>query len=73
MPSAKVLESKKAIVADLTEKVKNAKAGVIVNYQGIIKSFTQNKIKDGCWLRFVSQITGLKYSFYYSVDTYQIL
>ena len=35
MPSAKVLESKKAIVADLTEKVKNAKAGVIVNYQGI--------------------------------------
>ncbi len=35
MPSAKVLESKKAIVADLTAKIQNAKAGVIVNYQGI--------------------------------------
>ena len=35
MPSAKILESKKAIVAELTEKVKAAKAGVIVNYQGI--------------------------------------
>ena len=35
MPSAKVLESKKQIVADLTEKLQNAVSGVIVNYSGI--------------------------------------
>jgi len=35
MPSVKVLEEKKAVVASLTEKVKAATAGVIVSYQGI--------------------------------------
>ena len=35
MPSASILESKQQIVADLTEKLKNASAGVIVDYQGI--------------------------------------
>lgn len=35
MPSAKILEEKKAVVAALTEKVKTAKSGVIVSYQGI--------------------------------------
>ena len=35
MPSAKALESKKQIVADLTEKLQNAVSGVIVNYSGI--------------------------------------
>lgn len=35
MPSTKVLEEKKAIVSDLTEKLKNATAGVVVNYSGI--------------------------------------
>ena len=35
MPSAKVLESKKQIVANLTEKLQNAVSGVIVNYSGI--------------------------------------
>ena len=35
MPSAKVLESKKQIVADLTDKLQNAVSGVIVNYSGI--------------------------------------
>ena len=35
MPSAKILESKKAIVADLTEKIKESSSGVIVNYSGI--------------------------------------
>ena len=35
MPSAKVLESKKQIVADLTEKLQSAVSGVIVNYSGI--------------------------------------
>ena len=35
MPSAKVLESKKQIVANLTEKLQTAVSGVIVNYSGI--------------------------------------
>lgn len=35
MPSQKVLEQKKALVADLSEKMKNAVSGVLVNYSGI--------------------------------------
>ena len=35
MPSAKVLEEKKAIVSALAEKMKNANAGVFVDYKGI--------------------------------------
>lgn len=34
LPSEKVLEQKKQIVADLTEKLKDAVAGVIVDYKG---------------------------------------
>lgn len=35
MPSANVLEQKQKIVSDLTERLKNSVAGVIVKYQGI--------------------------------------
>ena len=35
MPNAKVLEEKKQLVADLTEKFKNSAGGVLVDYQGI--------------------------------------
>ena len=35
MPSAKILEQKQQTVAELAEKLKSAKSGVIVNYQGI--------------------------------------
>ena len=35
MPSAKVLEQKKQIVAGLAETLKNSVAGVIVDYKGI--------------------------------------
>ena len=35
MPNAKVLSEKQAIVESLTEKLKNAAAGVIVDYKGI--------------------------------------
>ncbi len=35
MPNAKVLESKKAIVAALEEQLKGAQAGVLVDYSGI--------------------------------------
>jgi len=35
MPSEKVLESKKAVVASLVERLKNAQAGVIADYRGL--------------------------------------
>lgn len=35
MPNAKVLSEKQAIVADLTHKLQNAAAGVLVDYRGI--------------------------------------
>ena len=35
MPSAKILETKKAFVKDLTEKLDGALAGVVVSYSGI--------------------------------------
>ena len=35
MPSISVLEQKKAVVADLVEKIKKAQSGVLVQYQGI--------------------------------------
>ena len=35
MPNAKILSEKQAIVAELTEKFKNAAGGVIVDYKGV--------------------------------------
>lgn len=35
MPSEKILQSKKEFVANLTEKIKNSVAGVLVDYKGI--------------------------------------
>ena len=35
MPNAKVLEEKKRLVAELSEKFKNSAGGVLVDYQGI--------------------------------------
>ena len=35
MPSEKILESKKELVSKLSEKLKNASAGVLVDYKGI--------------------------------------
>ena len=35
MPNAKVLSEKQAIVAELTEKIKGAASGVLVDYKGI--------------------------------------
>ena len=35
MPSNKILEEKKQIVNELTERIKNAKSGVIVSYMGL--------------------------------------
>ena len=35
MPNAKVLATKKAVVEDLTEKIRKSTAGVLVDYKGI--------------------------------------
>ena len=35
MPSKSILEQKQTVVAELSEKLKNSPAGVVVNYQGI--------------------------------------
>ena len=55
MPSARVLESKKKIVSDLTERMKNAVAGVIVSYQGIT-------VENDTALRAELRKAGVEYS-----------
>lgn len=55
MPSEKVLEQKKQIVADLTEQLKNACAGVVVDYKG-------TTVADDTALRKELREAGVKYS-----------
>ena len=57
MPSASVLEKNKAIVAELTDKVKNATAGVVVTYQGIT-------VEDDTALRKALREAGVDYKVY---------
>ena len=71
MPNAKVLSEKQAIVAQLTEKVQKAAAGVIVDYKGITveedtalrKACRENEIDyavvKNTLLRFAFNNTGL--------------
>ena len=54
MPSAKVLESKKARVEALTEQLKSAAAGVIVDYKGIT-------VEDDTKLRKALREAGVTY------------
>ena len=62
MPAANVLEKNKAIVAELTEKVKNATAGVIVNYQGIT-------VENDTALRNALRKAGVDYKVYKNTFT----
>ncbi|MGN1419634.1 MAG: 50S ribosomal protein L10 [Acutalibacteraceae bacterium] len=55
MPSAKVLEQKKQVVADLTERLNNSCAGVIVDYKGI-------NVADDTALRKELREAGVEYS-----------
>ena len=55
MPSEKVLEQKKQVVADLTEQLKNSVAGVVVDYKGI-------NVADDTKLRKELREAGVKYS-----------
>lgn len=54
MPSAKVLEQKKQIVAELTERLKASCAGVVVDYKGI-------NVADDTALRKELREAGVKY------------
>ncbi|MBQ7835908.1 MAG: 50S ribosomal protein L10 [Clostridia bacterium] len=55
MPSAKVLEQKKAVVAELSEKMGRAVSGVLVKYQGIT-------VEDDTKLRAALRKAGVEYS-----------
>ena len=57
MPSAKILEAKQAVVAELTEKVKSAASGVVVSYQGIT-------VEDDTKLRAELRNAGVEYKVY---------
>lgn len=54
LPSEKILEQKKALVANLAENLKSACAGVIVNYKGI-------NVADDTKLRKELRETGVEY------------
>lgn len=55
MPSEKVLAQKQQVVSELTDKIKNASAGVIVNYSGIT-------VTDDTALRASLRKEGIEYS-----------
>lgn len=55
MPSEKILEQKKSQVAGLVDKLKNAKAGVLVEYKGI-------NVADDTALRAKMRAAGIDYS-----------
>ena len=55
MPSTAVLEKKKQMVADLSEKIKNSCAGVVVDYKGI-------NVEDDTKLRRELREAGVEYS-----------
>lgn len=55
MPNAKVLEEKKAMVANLVEKIKNSPAGVLVDYKGI-------NVEDDTKLRRELRAAGVDYA-----------
>ena len=55
MPSEKILEQKKQTVAELTAKLKNAAAGVVVDYKGI-------NVADDTKLRKELREAGVEYA-----------
>ncbi len=57
MPNAKVLEEKKAIVEELSEKLKNSSSGVLVDYKGI-------NVADDTKLRKEMREAGVEYVVY---------
>ena len=71
MPSAKILEQKQQLVAELAESMKNAQSGVLVNYCGITvekdtalraelrKNNVTYKVIKNTYIRKAAEIAGL--------------
>ena len=71
MPSAKILEEKQQLVAELAESMKNAQSGVLVNYCGITvekdtalraelrKNNVTYKVIKNTYIRKAAEIAGL--------------
>lgn len=55
MPSEKILEQKKALVVELTERLQNSISGIVVSYEGIT-------VEDDTKLRKELRESGVKYS-----------
>ena len=58
MPNAKVLEAKKAVVAELTEKLQNAASGVLVDYKveyAVVKNTLTRFAVEGAGLSELSE------------------
>ena len=55
MPSQKILEQKKTVVAELAEKLKGAMAGVLVQYEGI-------SVENDTKLRAALRAAGVEYT-----------
>lgn len=62
MPSEKILSQKQQLVSELTDKIKAASAGVIVNYSGIT-------VADDTALRAALRKAGVEYSVYKNTMT----
>lgn len=66
MPSAKILESKKARAAEVTELIKNSTAGVLVDYRGItVEEDTKlrKELREAGVTYFVEKNTMLRIAF----------
>lgn len=65
MPSANVLEQKKQLVAQITESLKNAQAGVLVDYRGLtVEEDTnlRNKLREANVQYFVAKNTLIRFA-----------
>ena len=60
MPNAKVLSEKQAVVAALTEQLKNASSGVLVDYKGITVAEVQYGVVKNTLVRFALNNVGLE-------------
>lgn len=66
MPSEKILAAKQQAVAELTDKIKGATAGVIVNYSGIT-------VADDTAMRAALRKAGVDYAVYKNTMTEELV
>ena len=66
MPSAKILEAKKAYVAELNTKIAGSLAGVVVAYNGI-------SVADDTKMRKELRVAGVEYMVVYTLSLHDAL